>query len=63
MLACIVAILLAKMTLSEAKIDELRIVYYAEALALVSFGIAWIVSGKSFRLIAEEDEMLKIFRK
>ncbi len=34
--------------------------FWAEGIALVAFGVAWIVSGKSFKLIADEDELLSL---
>lgn len=63
MVASILTILIAKTMMPETTVDELRIVYWAEASALFFFGVAWIVSGKYFRLIADEDERLKLFSK
>jgi hypothetical protein len=48
----IVASWLFKDNLSE----ENAILLYAETAALWAFGIAWIVSGKTFAFIADEDE-------
>ena len=48
----IVANWLFKDTMSE----ENAILLYAETAALWAFGIAWIVSGKTFSFIADEDE-------
>ncbi len=36
---------------------------FTEAIALVAFGIAWIVSGKYLRLFTGDDEMLRLFSK
>jgi len=39
---------------------DYRLIYWGELVALVAFGIAWIVSGKAFTLIADDDELYRI---
>jgi len=34
-----------------------------ESIALTAFGVAWIASGKTFRFIADEDEIYHPFRR
>jgi len=63
MLACIVGLFFANILLSAAEINEWRLTYYGETIALIAFGIAWIVSGKTSRLIADEDELFNPFKK
>lgn len=63
MLACIVGLFFANILLSTSEINEWRLTYYGETIALNAFGIAWIVSGKTSRLIAEEDELFTPFNK
>ncbi|MBI5634099.1 MAG: hypothetical protein HZA15_11545 [Nitrospirae bacterium] len=57
MIGCMVFISFAHFLLSAETVDRLRITYYGEAIALMAFGIAWIASGKFFRLIADDDEL------
>lgn len=61
MVACIAGLLVANLTLSVDTINSFRLTYYGEAVALVAFGVAGIVSGKMSRLIADEDELFKPF--
>ena len=62
MVACITGLLVANMVLSGDTINEFRLTYYGETIALIAFGIAGIVSGKMSRLIAEEDELFNPFK-
>lgn len=62
MLACILILILVflLMTLdvmSEELVDKLLIIYLGEWIALTAFGVAWMVAGKSFRFIVEEDNL------
>ena len=41
-------------------VKEYRIVFWGEAAALVAFGVAWIVSGKYFKFLADDEERLRI---
>ena len=59
MILCMVVIALANFTFPSELVAVLRVTYWGEAIALGSFGVAWIVSGKPVRLIADEDERLK----
>lgn len=63
MLACIAVLGLANIFLSVSTINEYRLTYYGEATALIAFGIAWTVSGKMSRFIADEDELFHPFGK
>lgn len=38
-----------------------RVVFWAETVALSAFGVGWIVSGKYFKQLADEDERLVLF--
>jgi len=48
---------------SDAMPDAWRVTYYAEAIALWAFGVAWMVAGKYFSLVVDEDEALQLFEK
>ena len=61
MILCIAVVIVATLVLSEVRKDELRITYYAEAVALVAFGVAWIVAGKVLKPIRDGDEALQLF--
>jgi len=63
MLACIAGLFFANVFLSGATINKYRLTYYGEAISLIAFGIAWIVSGRVSRLIADEDELFHLFGK
>jgi hypothetical protein len=54
---------IAQLTMSDATIKTLSMTYWAEAIALIAFGIAWIVAGKYFGLLVEPDEALHLFGK
>lgn len=60
MLLCIVVIAGANVVLSSEVVEQLRIVYWGEAIALDAFGFAWFVSGKALGIFAEPDEINKI---
>jgi hypothetical protein len=62
MIACMVGIAAANLFLPAESIADWRIVYWGEAIALFAFGIAWFVSGKALRIIAEEGERLKLWQ-
>ncbi len=59
---CMLAIAAANLALSDEVLMRLRPTYYGEAGALMAFGGAWIASGKTFRLIAD-DELYRPFRR
>jgi len=61
MLACIAGLFFANVFLTGDTINKYRLTYYGEAIALIAFGVAWIVSGKASRLFADEDELFHLF--
>lgn len=63
MIVCMAVIAIAKTALPEAEQIRWRFTYYGEAVALMAFGVAWIASGKFFRLFADEDELYYPFRR
>ena len=60
MLLCIITMGLAKFTLPTETVQTLRLTYWAEAIALWAFGVAWITSGKVLSPLVEADEVLKL---
>ncbi|MBL4634931.1 MAG: hypothetical protein JKY56_13750 [Kofleriaceae bacterium] len=66
-LACGVAILgalgiasILTWTLCSATVDEYRIVYWGEAIALHAFGIAWMTAGKVFPFLVDKEEAVSL---
>lgn len=59
MIGCMLSILLGKLILTEDEMKAIRLMFLAEATSLCAFGFAWIVSGKYFRLFADDDEALR----
>lgn len=62
MSACILILvlvfLLVKLGItSQELVDKLRIIYIGEWIAMTAFGIAWMVAGKSFKFIVEEENL------
>lgn len=51
----------AQLMMPEQIVKTYQITYWAEAFALWSFGIAWMVAGKWICLLVDEDEALKLF--
>ncbi len=62
MIGCIVVIAMANLFVAPETVTAWRITFWGESLALTAFGIAWIASGKTFRLIADEEEIYHPFR-
>ena len=58
MVLSMLTILIANNALPCETMRDLRITFWAETVALWSFGIAWFVAGKAFRVIADPDEQL-----
>ena len=56
----LVSALIAKLGLPCEVEKTLNITYWAEAIALGAFGVAWIVAGKYFRVFVNENEALKL---
>jgi len=62
MIGCMVAMGALALIMSSEMINQLRVIYWGEAIALGTFGVAWIVSGKYFKVVVEEDEALRLFK-
>jgi len=63
MLGCMLSAGVTEMTMSTETIITFKITYWAEAIALGAFGVAWIVAGKYFRPLVDPDEALHLFGK
>jgi hypothetical protein len=61
MVGCILTVIVTKLTLSDETINALSLTFWAEAIALGAFGVAWIVAGKYLRPFVDEDEALRLF--
>jgi hypothetical protein len=60
MLVCIVTVGISLAT----KIgSEVSIIYWAEAVALAAFGVAWMTASKPIKFLAEEGERLRLCKK
>ena len=57
MLACIVSMILANLLLAPETMASLRIVYWGETIALLAFGLAWFVSGKTLLLYTDPQDL------
>jgi hypothetical protein len=62
MIACILAMAITSFALSAETMQRLKLTYIMEAIALFSFGVAWIVAGKYLRVLVDEPEALSLFR-
>ena len=62
MIGCMVVIAMANLIMAPETLAKWRITFWGEAIALTAFGIAWIASGKTLRLIADEEEIYHPFR-
>jgi hypothetical protein len=60
MLACMLAMGVAKITVPDETVKALKITYWAEAIALGAFGVAWIVAGKVIPPLVDEEDALKL---
>jgi len=60
MILCILGIGLANLTMSDETIKTLKITYWGEAIALIAFGVAWIVAGKVIRPLVDDEDALRI---
>ena len=56
MILCMVGEVAAELLILAGVKPGFNVTYWAEAIALVAFGVAWIVSGKHFGLFADPDE-------
>lgn len=61
MVLCMLAALIGNLTLNDAAYHDLAITFWAEAIALNAFGVAWIVAGKYIPLTTEEEERVHLF--
>ena len=59
---CMLAAVLAKAVLPADLADKLEVTFWAEAIALVAFGVAWITAGKFIPLLVDDSEALRVFR-
>jgi uncharacterized Tic20 family protein len=60
MIVCIVTV---GISLAAEIGSEVRIIYWAEAVALVAFGTAWMTASRPIKFLAEEGERLALFKK
>jgi len=60
MVASMLFIFFSSRCFDSQSVWDYRLVYWGEFVALVAFGVAWIVSGKTLSFIAEEDELYRI---
>ncbi|MFN2237159.1 MAG: hypothetical protein ACK2U1_23260 [Anaerolineales bacterium] len=58
--ACILTIGISKLAMTEDARNSLYITYWAEAVALWAFGVAWIVAGKVISPLVDDEEKLKL---
>jgi len=63
MIVCMVAVAVSNLFVAPEIVMKWRITFWGEAIALTAFGMAWIASGKTFRLIADEEEIYRPFRR
>jgi quinol-cytochrome oxidoreductase complex cytochrome b subunit len=63
MIGCILTVAVSGAVLPAAEVRALRITYWAEAVALVAFGISWMTASKAFAVFADKDEMIRFFTK
>lgn len=61
MIACMLAMFASTLLLPDSTLIELRITYWAEAISLIAFGIAWTVSGKYFSIFVDDAELMRLF--
>jgi hypothetical protein len=61
MVLCLIAVALANFLLPEATVKSYKITWWAEAIAMVAFGTAWIVAGKVIPLLTDEKDKLQLF--
>jgi len=61
MVACMLVAAVAALLLPQEALNASRITYWAEAVALGAFGVAWIVAGKYIPLLVDQEEALHLF--
>jgi hypothetical protein len=62
MIVCMLTMFISNF-LPKLEVETLRIFYWAEAVALVAFGTAWMTASKVFPAFAEKEERLMLFKK
>ena len=63
MVGSMVGLGICEFALSDDLMVTLRITYWAETVALFSFGCAWMVAGKYFKPLVDKEEELYLFAK
>ena len=53
--------LIAHLTMSNEAIDARNIIFWVELSALTAFGVAWLVAGKYFRILVDDDQAINLF--
>lgn len=48
-------------SLSKATVDDWKVVYWGEAIALHAFGIAWMTAGKVFPFLVDKEDALPLW--
>jgi len=61
MVACMLVGLIGKLVLPCEKMTAWNVTYWVEAVALVAFGVAWIVAGKVIPVLVDKQEALRLF--
>ncbi len=62
MVICILTALAANFILSEEAAKAWKVTYWAEAVAMCAFGIAWFVAGK-WLIFVDKEDAIKLFAK
>ena len=62
MIVCMLTMFISNF-LPKIEVETLRIFYWAEAVALVAFGTAWMTASKVIPVLADKDERLMLFKR
>jgi hypothetical protein len=62
MIGCMAVLIIAMLFIPPTVLAESRIIYWAEFIALASFGIAWITAGHFLPILSHKDERLSLFK-
>lgn len=62
MVGCILAIGVGNIALDPEKAAALQLTYWAETIALMSFGIAWIVAGKTIPFLVDDKDAFRLLK-
>jgi hypothetical protein len=63
MILCMLAVVVANFVLSPETVKAMKIVYWAEAVAMCAFGVAWITAGKYLAPLVDKEDALHLFGK